>query len=581
MRKTVVVAILFSVAIVAGGSLTWAADTVTLLAAVYSPGDNHTTYSYMLKLDPSHGCTVGQTFALVGVAPVIGVGDPVYWHDHEVEEVGNGAIVRWRCDTQPPENGHIFATFDLIVAGKAGEDFVEDNVTWQLEGDINVEGQVIGPVPLGGWIPTGFTGKITGIVYYDADQDATCDSDELLLEGIQISVLNSSGAELYTATTDANGAFEFDEVPEGTYIVKMVLANGEVRYVVVTTGNADGETVQIQGEEEKHVEFGLYLNTCLIAQDASDGTITGDGLSKGYWAHQVMLAIYCKLRESGDGCWLPGGWRAIIGSWWDQDCSCGCHHHSGRDRDCSCGSDHRWGQDRDCSCDCHHRSRSRSRHHRHWCIVSEKQVLSLGATFVDMQCHRRHHDRNRKRCPRPPRCPRPRPVCPPSEDVVGILTQVEQLWIVDPFQFADGENDEPVGLAGLIEALKILKGYADLCTTDCDTGQGDDDCVCQCSTSSSLTAQCHDHHSDHRDRCRPCRPRCRIRPRLCWKAKLARQLLAAEMNWVTERRSSLGRLEEWLLWYAEWAYNNECKAQTTEAGECLPGALDALNNLGD
>ena len=163
--------------------------------------------------------------------------------------------------------------------------------------------------------------------------------------------------------------------------------------------------------------------------------------------------------------------------------------------------------------------------------------------------------------------------------MLGILAQVEGLWLTEPFQFTDSEDGDPVGLEGLVEALQILSGYADLCTTDCDTGnQGD--CICQCATSSSMSLQCH-HKTRHprsgHSRCHP-RP---VRPRLCWKAKLARQLLAAEMNWVTERYSSLGRLEGWLLWYAEWAYNNECAAQATDAGKCLPEALDGLNNLGD
>ncbi len=537
MRRTVVSGVLCLLVLATTVVVASAADELRFLGALYSSGHNCTTYSYMLIIDDSRTCRVGDTLMLSRVAPVSAVGDPVYWHYHEVQAEGNGSRVTWRCTDVPPEDGHIFATFDIIVEGRAGVDFEEGVVDWQLANDgALATGQVTGPVPIGGWTPTDLNGTITGIVYFDADQDGVYDADELLLAGVEVAAYDSSGAEVATATTDDNGAFTLADLPAGTYLVKMVLADNEVRYVVVTTGNADGETVHLEGGDEKHVEFGLYLNTCLIADDAENGTITGEGKSQGYWRHQVALAILCMIRESGNWRCLPRSWRTLI--FW------------------GCGS---------CDCDCSsHRSR---RHHRSWCIVSPQQVASWGNAVVSLQCHKHKRKDNRCRKPRRVRCPRV-PKCPPAEDVVGILTEVEQLWITEPFQFADGDNGEPVGLEGLIEALQILCGCADLCGTDCGDNGGDD-CACQCNASVSM--QCH--HSHHH-----CWPK---RPRMCWKARLARQLLAAEMNWVTERRSSLGRLEAWLLWYAEWAYNNECKAKATDAGKCLPRALDALNNLGE
>jgi len=59
-------------------------------------------------------------------------------------------------------------------------------------------------------------------------------------------------------------------------------------------------------------------------------------------------------------------------------------------------------------------------------------------------------------------------------------------------------------------------------------------------------------------------------------AKLARQLLAAELNWVSGYSSSEPALEAAILWYAEWVYNED----VGNAGDTA-SFIDRWNNLGN
>ncbi|MBC7287248.1 MAG: DUF1416 domain-containing protein [Armatimonadetes bacterium] len=424
-----------TVAAVLVAGLAAAGDQVTLLGRYYSPAQNHTTYSYMLRID-GRSLQVGDTFQLAHLAPVKGVGDPLYWRRDQVVADGNGSTVVWKCVRQPGSRVRIFATFDVIVHGRAGVDFVEQNIAWgaAVNGS-STDGVVIGPVPIGGWIPTGSTGSVSGIVFYDADEDGQHDPDELLLEGIAVQLLDSNGRVVAQTNTDQHGAFKFTDVAAGAYTVRILLPETEQRYTVVTTGNADGQPVEVVQGQEAQADFGLSLNLETVQQDLGTA-ITGGGLSPGYWRHQVLLAIY-QAAKSGE-------------------------------------------------------------------------------------------------CPVPPDAiKKPQP---PREDIPSILAAVERLWVSEPFQFEDGYNDEPVGCAGLWQALQILSPG--------NSSPGEDS-------------------------------------RMSWQRQLMRQLLAAEMNYASGRTSSLGRLEGWLLWFAEWAVNNPDAAQATQTCQWLISVLDGLNNLGE
>ncbi|MDP7017150.1 MAG: SdrD B-like domain-containing protein [Pirellulaceae bacterium] len=62
-------------------------------------------------------------------------------------------------------------------------------------------------------------GSLRGVVHVDPDRDCQIDPDEVRLEGVTIHLLSGSGQLLQSTTTDADGAYQFDELPAGEYIV--------------------------------------------------------------------------------------------------------------------------------------------------------------------------------------------------------------------------------------------------------------------------------------------------------------------------------------------------------------------------
>jgi len=59
-------------------------------------------------------------------------------------------------------------------------------------------------------------------------------------------------------------------------------------------------------------------------------------------------------------------------------------------------------------------------------------------------------------------------------------------------------------------------------------------------------------------------------------AKLVKQLVAAELNWVSGYSSTEPSIEQAILWYAEWTYNNDLGNANNVAS-----ILDEWNNLGE
>lgn len=77
----------------------------------------------------------------------------------------------------------------------------------------------------------GFTdlGSISGVIWYDEDNDCLQDIDEVVFAGIQV-VLTGPTGTFYT-TTDANGAYSFTNLPSGNYTVTVNTSTLPLGYV--------------------------------------------------------------------------------------------------------------------------------------------------------------------------------------------------------------------------------------------------------------------------------------------------------------------------------------------------------------
>ncbi|WP_404311173.1 SdrD B-like domain-containing protein [Neorhodopirellula lusitana] len=69
-------------------------------------------------------------------------------------------------------------------------------------------------------------GLISGKVWSDVDTDAVFDDDESPIAGVVIELYDDAGTLISTTTTDANGCYEFDQLPPGTYSVKELQPDG-------------------------------------------------------------------------------------------------------------------------------------------------------------------------------------------------------------------------------------------------------------------------------------------------------------------------------------------------------------------
>ena len=117
-------------------------------------------------------------------------------------------------------------------------------------------------------------GDISGYVYYDANDDGTYDTGDTPVAGVTVALLNSSGqATGATTVTDANGHYDFANLPSGTYGVAEVLPSG---YFAGATnvgnngGTAVGQTIVgagvLPGKDSANYDFGLLLPASLTGR---------------------------------------------------------------------------------------------------------------------------------------------------------------------------------------------------------------------------------------------------------------------------------------------------------------------------
>ena len=92
------------------------------------------------------------------------------------------------------------------------------------------------------------TGKsdatLSGLVYFDVNNDGEVDITDQPIEGVTVELLDSSGSVVESTVTDADGAYFFVEVAEGTYTIREIQPSGVVDGID-SEGTLGGDAVSI------------------------------------------------------------------------------------------------------------------------------------------------------------------------------------------------------------------------------------------------------------------------------------------------------------------------------------------------
>ncbi|MFT4288382.1 SdrD B-like domain-containing protein, partial [Nocardioides sp.] len=92
------------------------------------------------------------------------------------------------------------------------------------------------------------TYAIGDYVWVDADKDGIQDADEEVLEGVQVDLLRD-GVVVATTTTDANGRYLFDNLPEGDYQVRFTLTEEQAAIYHYTGSNVSTDSSDEQDSD--------------------------------------------------------------------------------------------------------------------------------------------------------------------------------------------------------------------------------------------------------------------------------------------------------------------------------------------
>ena len=109
-------------------------------------------------------------------------------------------------------------------------------------------------------------GKITGRKIYDRNCNGRIDINEPGLPGWTITATNTGSGATFTTITDANGVYQFNNLPAGTYTIAEVLQSG---WTQSTPGGAGNYTVNLAAGQTAEKDF---LN-CKKGDDEECATI--------------------------------------------------------------------------------------------------------------------------------------------------------------------------------------------------------------------------------------------------------------------------------------------------------------------
>ena len=121
--------------------------------------------------------------------------------------------------------------------------------------------------------------SLSGSVYFDANTNNVFDGTEPGLPGVTVTLTTSAGQVLGTATTSSTGAYTFNAVLPGNYVVTATPPSG----LLATSGNA--RSVTVSGANVTGVNIGYMIDFCRLQG------MTAGGFTIGYWKNNVDKAI--------------------------------------------------------------------------------------------------------------------------------------------------------------------------------------------------------------------------------------------------------------------------------------------------
>ncbi|MBD3292814.1 MAG: hypothetical protein GF393_07795 [Armatimonadia bacterium] len=191
---------------------------VELYATNYSPANGRTTYSYELFVDESTDVQAPDAeVSITGMAGVLSQGDATFWQNAGI----TATSAHWTYSRQTPFTRH--GTFDVIADPEQTEPGIVD---YEVVGSKGKIGTVEGPVARTSSPSYG----ISGTVYLDNDNSGGLYDDAVdeVLTGIEVQLLDSEGVLVATTTTNLEirdgsnlyiGNYRFGNLPAGDYEV--------------------------------------------------------------------------------------------------------------------------------------------------------------------------------------------------------------------------------------------------------------------------------------------------------------------------------------------------------------------------
>jgi len=251
--------------------------SLRLARTLYSATNDRITYSYELTVtDPDARVADETTLHMSGMGGVLAQGDALYWRNAGfTEESATWVFVQPNPFTRT-------AYFDIIAdASRTTTDLVD----FDFDGDGNSDsnGVVPGPVPLA---PP--TYEISGTTFVDNDANGAYDgSVDDLLDGVTVSLLDGDGNVVATTTSDGAvydgegnyiGNYRFTDVTAGDYTVEVPAS------VTTATGTLNASTpitqaVTVADADVRSVDFGYVPEPTYTIS----GTVFLDLDSNGDW----------------------------------------------------------------------------------------------------------------------------------------------------------------------------------------------------------------------------------------------------------------------------------------------------------